>query len=200
MSTGNVRNLSPAFWQTLWSVATELGASPHVLGLILYEESGIDPTAKNADGCVGICQFCGTTYTTFVKLPKDQYLALAAEKQLDPYVLAYWRTAPAAALATARDLFWHSLTPVSWVPNASPSTVVNDPAKYAKTFGGDLAKGTAYAATVAKENPAVASDGIITAGQIDAYLSSVAGSPGWQLALDYLAQYAPGGATPTERA
>jgi len=191
---GNVPNLSDAFWQRLWAVAQTLGTTPDVLGLLLYEESGILPTAHNSFGCVGINQFCPGTFEHVVTdKSAAEYLALAAEDQLDPYVLAYWKSKPAGAFDSTRDLFWLSLTPVSWVRNADATTVVNDAAVYARTvFGGNLARGQAYAATVAKDNPAIAdASGVITAGYIDAYLARVASSAGWQLALQKIAQFDP---------
>jgi len=170
-SKGNVANLPDSFWVALWGVASSLGASPYVLGLLLYEESGINPAAQNAQdlsvACVGINQFCPGTYEYFVSMPAAQYLALSAEEQL-PYVAKYWASKPRAGLATTRDLFWLSLTPVTWVANASPDTVVNDPAKL----------GAAFAANVARWNPSVAVGGVITAGQIDAYLARRAAEPG----------------------
>jgi hypothetical protein len=192
-SMGNVHNLPDSFWEALWGVANRLGASPYVLGLLLYEESGINPTAQNnpdlQKACVGINQFCPGTYELFVSMSPADYLALSAEQQL-PFVAKYWASKPAGAFASTRDLFWLSLTPVTWIPNASPDAVVNDPAKL----------GASYAATVAQQNPSIAQGGVITAGQIDAYLASVAGSPGWQYAMDRIAQNAPDGQNAIERA
>jgi len=179
MSMGNVPNLSDKFWQDLWAVANDLGADPHVLGLLLFEESGIDPKAKNSIGCVGINQFCDGTFEGFVNISKAAYLALPAEGQL-PYVKKYWAAGPSGSLATARDIFWRSLLPATWKPNADASAVVNDPA----ILGAD------YAAKVAKANP-IGHNGVITAGDIDAYLARVAQAPGWALAQDKLAQFDP---------
>lgn len=182
----NVPNLPDSFWVALWGVATRLGADPRVLGLLLYEESGIDPRAQNSQNlavaCVGINQFCPGTYEYFVPMAPSAYLALSAEEQL-PFVAKYWASKPAAGLASTRDLFWLSLTPVTWVENATPETVVNDPVKL----------GAALAADVAKWNPSVAIGGVITAGSIDAYLARKAQEPGWLLALDKIAASDPSG-------
>jgi hypothetical protein len=179
MSMGNVPNLSDQFWQDLWTVANDLGADPHVLGLLLFEESGIDPKAKNSIECVGINQFCDGTFEGFVDISKAAYLALSAEGQL-PYVKKYWAAGPSGSLATARDIFWRSLLPSTWKPNADASAVVNDPA----ILGADFAK------KVAAANP-IGHDGVITAGDIDAYLARVAGAPGWALAQQKIAQFDP---------
>jgi hypothetical protein len=176
-SQGDVASRTDADWQALWSWANRLGTTPQILGLLLYEESGMDPGAQNASGCVGINQYCDGTYEYFVNIPKDQYLQLSMAQQLD-YVGPYWASKPAGGLSSTRDIFWLSLTPVTWQPNASSDTVVNDPT----ILGAD------YAATVARQNPGIAQGRpTITAGDIDAYLASVAASPGWQLALDRIA-------------
>jgi hypothetical protein len=190
----SVRNLPDSFFVALWSVADRLGTTPYILGLLLYEESiGINPKAQNSPdlsvACVGINQFCPGTYELFVSMPPADYLQLSAEEQL-PYVAKYWASKPSAGLQSTRDLFWLSLTPVTWIPNASPDTVVNDPAKL----------GASYAAKVAKWNPAIATGDVITAGHIDAYLAGVAASPGWQLAMDRIAANAPTGQNAIERA
>jgi hypothetical protein len=179
---GNVQNLPASFWSALWAVASRLGASPYVLGLVLYEESGINPAEKNSIGCVGINQFCPGTYEYFVDMPPAQYLELSAEEQLT-YVAKYWASKPRAGLASVRDVFWLSLTPVTWVPNADPSTVVNDPAKL----------GASYAAAVAVANPGIAVNGVITAGSIDAYLARFEASAGWQYAKAQLDAADPSG-------
>jgi hypothetical protein len=193
---GSVASLSDEFWQTLWSVANDLGADPKVLGLLLWEESGITAHIKNSIGCAGINQFCPGwtngapdyskgTYAGFVGIPIDQYLALAAEGQLDPYVKKYWKAGPDGSLATPRDIFWRSLLPATWKADADPSTVVNDPAVL----------GASYAAQVAKQNLIgwQATSGVITAGDIDRYLAHKALDAGWQLALTKIAQFDPSG-------
>lgn len=178
-SMGNVPNLSDRFWQDLWTVASDLGADPHVLGLLLFEESGIDPKEKNSIGCVGINQFCDGTFEGFVDVSKTDYLALSAEGQL-PYVKKYWAAGPSGSLATPRDIFWRSLLPATWKPNAPTSAVVNDP----DILGAD------YARKVAAANP-IGHGGVITAGDIDAYLARVATAPGWALAEEKIAQFDP---------
>jgi hypothetical protein len=182
-SLGNVPNLSDAFWQTLWNVANDLDADPKVLGLLLFEESGINPAAKNSIGCVGINQFCDGTFGGFVDISKDAYLALSAEAQLDPYVKKYWAAGPSGSLATPRDNFWRSLLPATWKADADPSAVVNDPAVL----------GASYAAKVSAANPLGQTGDVITAGDIDRYLARVASSAGWQLALQKIDAFDPNG-------
>jgi hypothetical protein len=200
---GNVHDVSDQFWQDLWDVANRLGTTPYVLGLLLFEESGLNPAAKNSIGCVGINQFCPGethgqpdyskgTYPGFVDIPVEQYLALSPEGQL-PYVAKYWAAGPSGSLASARDVFWRSLLPATWKPNADPSAVVNDPAIL----------GAHYAAQVAAGNPitpSVKETGVITAGDIDAYLASVEASPGWQYAMDRIAANNPDGSGAPQQA
>lgn len=178
MSTqGNVANLSDAFWQKLWEVANDLGADPRTLGLLLFEESGINPAAKNSIGCVGINQFCPGTFSGFVDVSVEDYLALSAEEQLDPYVKKYWAAGPSGSLATPRDIFWRSLWPATWKPNAPASAVVlsGAPGK-ANTLGGRV----------------TGPDWVMTAAMIDDYLADVAGASGWQLALQKISDFDPG--------
>jgi hypothetical protein len=178
---GNVQALPASFWVALWNIAGELGTTPQVLGLILFEESGMDPSIINAEGCVGLNQFCPGTFGGYVPMSVQQYAALPAEQQL-PYIQKYWADRPSGSLDNVRDLFWVSFLPATWKANASPSTVVNDPSIL----------GASYAATVARQNPGIAQGrATITAGDIDAYLAGVAQAPGWVLALQMLAENDP---------
>jgi len=181
-SQGSVAARTDADWQALWQTANQLGADPRVLGLILYEESGMDPGAKNTNGssdpeqwCVGLNQFCPGTYGSWVDVDPLTYLSWSMPEQLGP-IGHFWASKPQAALQTVRDLFWQNFLPATWPgPGADSSHVVNDPAIL----------GSSYAAQVAAANPAIAQGRpTITAGDIDSYLASVAASPGWQLALE----------------
>jgi hypothetical protein len=83
----------PAFGDALWSVSDQLGIRPEWQLPVLYLESGFNPAALNAGGCVGLNQFCPGTYGGYVNVPVDQYRSWAASKQLAGPVLAYWRNA-----------------------------------------------------------------------------------------------------------
>jgi hypothetical protein len=190
-SQGSVSSRTPQDWQALWTWAQTLGTTPQILGLTLFEESGMDPGASNAYGCVGLNQFCsgpnGTagTYEAYVNIPKSQYLQLSMAQQLQ-YIGPFWQSKPASAMQSARGLFWVNFLPATYVANASPDTVVNDP----------NVLGASYAALVAQQNSSISQGkSTITAGDLDNYLQSYAESPGWQLALQQIAANAPGSDT-----
>jgi hypothetical protein len=172
-SQGSVSSRTPEDWRALWSWAEELGTTPYVLGLLLFEESGMDPGIANSIGCVGLNQFCPGTFEYWVKdQTPDEYLQLSMAEQLD-YIGAFWKSKPSKAMLTTRDLFWINFLPATWNPNATRATVVNDPAKL----------GAKYALQVAQGNPAIAQGrSVILAGDIDDYLAGVEKAPGWQLA------------------
>lgn len=174
-SQGSVADRTAADFQALWDVANRLNADPKVLGLILFEESGMDPGAWNRFNCAGINQFCPGTYESYVSVPVAEYVTWSMAEQLVP-VGQYWASKPDGGLDTARDLFWLSFWPKTWRKNASRDTVVvSDP-------------------SVVAANPAIApGKSVITAGDIDDYLDSVRQSPGWQLALSRIDANDPSG-------
>lgn len=185
-SQGDVSSRSDADWQALWSLAGQLGTTPQTLGLLLYEESGMDPGAKNTQGypddeskwVVGLNQFAPGTYESWVNVDRSTYLTWTMAQQLGP-IGNFWASKPSSAMQSVRDLFWVNFLPASYVPNASPDTVVNDPTKMDAHYA---------LVTVPAANPGLfAGKTTLTAGDIDNYLASVAASPGWQLALERIA-------------
>jgi len=187
-SQGDVSDRTDADWQALWALAQQLGSTPQILGLILFEESGMDPGAKNTNGhpnepskwCVGLNQFCPGTYESWVDVDKQTYLTWSMAQQLGP-IGRFWASKP--AFSTARDLFWLNFLPASYVEGASADTVVNDPTKMDPHYA---------TVTVPASNPNLFQGrSILTAGDVDAYLASIAASPGWQLALQRIADNAP---------
>lgn len=183
---GGVAKRTVADWQALWRWASELDTTPYVLGLLLFEESGMDPGIANSIGCVGLNQFCPGTYEYWVKdRTPDEYLQLSMADQLD-YIGPFWQSKPKKAVLTTRDLFWINFLPATWVPNATRATIVNDPTKL----------GAKYALQVAQGNSVIAQGRPnITAGDIDDYLAGVAQASGWKLAQTLIAQNDPGSAT-----
>ena len=186
-SQGDVSSRTDADWQALWALANRLGVTPDVLGLVLFEESGMDPGASNGT-CFGLNQFCRSldlsqsTYDAWVHVPPSDYLTWSMAQQLGP-IGAFWASKP--SFASARDLFWLNFLPASYVEGASPDTVVNDPAKMNAHYA---------TVTVPAANPGLFQGRpVLTAGDVDAYLASVAASPGWQLALQKIAENAPSG-------
>jgi hypothetical protein len=85
----------PAFGAALWRVNDELGIRPEwVLPVISLETAKtFDPAIVNPYGCVGINQFCGSTYSNYVRVPISEYRIWPASAQLAGPVLDYWRDA-----------------------------------------------------------------------------------------------------------
>jgi hypothetical protein len=190
-SQGDVSQRTDADWQALWALAQSLGTTPQILGLLLFEESGMDPGAKNTNGhpdnpakwCVGLNQFCPGTYEYWVHVSPEEYLTWTMAQQLGP-IGRFWASKPSSAMQSARDLFWVNFLPATYVPNASPDTIINDPnvldAHYALV-------------TVPSQNPGLFPGGAttLTAGDLDNYLAGQAQAPGWQYALQRIAANAP---------
>src|SRR5579859_3446037 len=53
--------LDRLFWPALWGLATESGTRPEVFLTVWFAESGLDPSAENAIGCIGLNQSCPTS-------------------------------------------------------------------------------------------------------------------------------------------
>jgi len=51
-------NLDADFWPTLWKLAIATGTRPEVFLTVWFAESGLDPAAENAVGCIGLNQTC----------------------------------------------------------------------------------------------------------------------------------------------
>jgi hypothetical protein len=50
--------LDEAFWPALWDAALASGTRPEVLLAVWFAESGLDPSAQNSIGCIGLNQSC----------------------------------------------------------------------------------------------------------------------------------------------
>jgi hypothetical protein len=85
----------PAFGDALWTVSDELGIRPEWQLPVLGIESGgtLDPRAVNANGCVGLNQFCPGTLEQYVTVPAAEYRDWPASVQLAGPILEYWRDA-----------------------------------------------------------------------------------------------------------
>ena len=79
-------------------MSDKLGIRPEwQLPVISLETGGtFDPAIMNPGGCVGINQFCPSTYSRYVNVPVDAYRSWTASKQLAGPVFNYWRDAAAA--------------------------------------------------------------------------------------------------------
>jgi len=85
----------PFFGDALWKVSDQLGIRPEwQLPVISLETAGtFDPAITNPGGCVGLNQFCPSTYSRYVSVPVAQYRAWPASRQLAGPIFNYWRDA-----------------------------------------------------------------------------------------------------------
>lgn len=85
----------PAFGDALWKVYDQTGIRPEWQIPVMSLETGgtFDPAIANSIGCVGLNQFCGSTFTHYVHVPVAEYRTWLASQQLAGPVLAYWKDA-----------------------------------------------------------------------------------------------------------
>ena len=51
-------NLDAAFWPALWELSRATQTRPEIFLAVWFAESGLDPTAANSIGCIGLNQTC----------------------------------------------------------------------------------------------------------------------------------------------
>lgn len=76
--------LDDAFWPALWSLSLASGTRPETFLAVWAYESGLDPTARNSLGCVGLNQSCPKSIggPGFPNDDADAYQASPASAQL----------------------------------------------------------------------------------------------------------------------
>jgi hypothetical protein len=77
-------NLDEGFWPKLWTLALSTATRPEIFLSVWYAESGLDPAAHNAIGCIGLNQSCPKPYGP--GFPGDDsaaYQASPASAQID---------------------------------------------------------------------------------------------------------------------
>ena len=77
-------SLDDAFWPPLWSLSISIGTRPETLLAVWFAESGLDPAAKNAIGCLGLNQTCPRAIggPGFPNEDADAYARAPASQQL----------------------------------------------------------------------------------------------------------------------
>lgn len=190
---GQGAGLPSTFWPALWHFANQIGSDPFAMANVMMSESGLNPKAKNSIGCVGLNQFCGTTFAGVVlgksasewnamssddkNAALDDYRSKSAEEQL-AFVAKFWASKPAAALKTARDLYWVNFLPATYVAGADDSHVLT-------TSSSILNANPVFVSHDANGNPQ------ITAGDLQRALDHVALTPEFQTIVGLIAQANP---------
>jgi hypothetical protein len=84
--------LDANFWPALWNLAIASGTRPEIFLTVWFAESGLDPTAENRDGCIGLNQTCPKEWggPAFPSTPQAYQAAPASEQVawITPQVLA----------------------------------------------------------------------------------------------------------------
>jgi hypothetical protein len=115
-------------WASVFVAGCEsIGAYPLDVAGLLINESGFNPGAQNADGCVGLNQICQSSYGIFSSdYSVSDYTQLTVSQQL-PYVFAYfqqWLDKYNLSSISAADLYWLNFLPATFVPNSPNSYVI----------------------------------------------------------------------------
>jgi hypothetical protein len=123
----------PAYFDSTWASvlvagAEAIGCDPYDLAGLFINESGLNPSAANSIGCLGISQICPGSQGIFTSYyTPDQYTQLTISEQL-PFVFAYvqqWMSQYNLLTISARDLYWLNFLPATYVPNAPDSYVIS---------------------------------------------------------------------------
>jgi len=117
----------PAFGDALWKVNNQLGIRPEWVLPVIYLETAktFDPSIVNRIGCVGLNQFCGTTYAHYVSVPVEQYRTWTASEQLSGPIFEYWKDAlRSGPIDSAARLMVAQLSHSALSRATSPSSII----------------------------------------------------------------------------
>ena len=163
-------NLDDAFWPALWGLSLETGTRPETFLAVWFAESGLDPAARNAGGCIGLNQSCPTS-SGGPGFPNDDagaYANLPASAQLAwirLHVLSALRLNGGPFQSAAR-YYQANFLPATLASAKAPDDVI-------AAQGGPLA--SAYAANAGLD---ASHDGAITLHDLGLYLQRRVGAGG----------------------
>lgn len=131
----------PDYFDTGWANvlvagAQSIGADPYDVAGLLIGESSFDPTAQNAQGCVGLNQICPVSQGVFTNAgySVSDYLALPVSQQLQVGVFPYWQQQMqnnGASTVSGAELYL-----INWLPSyyhsgmSSSDTIVDSSSQY----------------------------------------------------------------------
>jgi hypothetical protein len=154
--------LDDAFWPALWALAVEAGTRPEVLLAVWYTESGLQPSARNPQSCIGLNQSCPTSMggPGFPQGDPEAYAAAPASAQLAwirPQVLSAVRLNGGPLRSAARY----------YQANFLPATLASAKAPRDPIAGKAGPYAAAYAANAALD---ATGDGVVTLDDLGLYL------------------------------
>jgi hypothetical protein len=156
--------LDAKFWASLWRLAISADTRPEILLTVWFAESGLDPSARNSIGCIGLNQTCPKSIggPGFPSTPEAYRAALASEQLawIAPQVRAQVLLNGGGFRSAAR-CFQANLLPATLGTATRPADVVA------------AAAGPYADAYKANQQLDVSSDGTITLADLGDYLERV---------------------------
>jgi hypothetical protein len=166
--------LDPLFWPALWRLAIAADTRPELLLTVWFAESGLDPSAQNSLGCIGLNQTCPSSIggPGFPGAPEG-YRAAPASQQvawIAPQVLAQARLNGGGFRSAARA-YQANFLPATLTSAVAPDDVI-------------AAEAGPYAAAYrANKLFDVSGDGRITLADLGDYLEQLVVSRGLDVDL-----------------
>jgi hypothetical protein len=152
------------FWPALWGLAIDADTRPEILLTVWFAESGLDPSAENSVGCIGLNQTCPASMggPGFPSTPQAYKAAQASEQVawIAPQVLAQARLNGGGFRSAAR-YYQANFLPATLITAKRPADVIA-----ART-------GPYAAAYEANKGLDVSGDGTITLVDLGDYLERV---------------------------
>lgn len=115
----------PGTSDALWKINNQLGIRPEWVLAVIYLESKFNPAATNPSGCVGLNQFCRSTFSNYVGVSPEEYKSWPASAQLSGPIFNYWRDATrSGTIDSAAKLMVAQLSQAALKRAHSPGDVV----------------------------------------------------------------------------
>jgi hypothetical protein len=123
----------PSYFDLGWencfvSLCEAIGTNPYDFAGVIMNESQWNPSATNSIGCVGLIQFCSSSFGVFSSdYSSSQFAQLTVSEQI-PYLWQYitnWMNQYNLITISARDIYWLMFLPATYVPNSPDSYVIS---------------------------------------------------------------------------
>lgn len=188
-----MNNLKPVFFKSLIAMCSRLNLNPADVLLLFAQESGLNSRSLTAK-TVGLNQFYGDYYKKYFSGTREQYAALAPEKQLESIEAFFKDLIGGRNITSAAQLYCGNFLPVSLnfpgVISKDRSTVLalrSDKPGSDKTYvpNGTLTYAAAYDGNKGLDYD---HDGSITYGDIEDFLKAKTSDSNYQWALQELSK------------